>query len=79
MFDNDAPVYFCGTLGGITYEGPVAILSFWTPVPSQDCMTSQSRVNVRIAMPSLMVGQMAEWLVRAMTPGAEPEKPPQAH
>ena len=63
--NENAPVFFAAALEGIFAEGPNVILSFVTPVPSQDHKSRTYRTNVRVAMSSDSVKQMVQFLLDA--------------
>ena len=66
MSVNDhAPQFFCSALSGIAAEGPNVVLSFVTPIPSDDHKSRKYVTNVRLAMSSDSLKQMVELLIEA--------------
>ena len=63
--NEDAPTYFAAGLEGVAAEGPNVILSFCTPVPSQDHKSRTYRTNVRVVMSVESVKQMVSFLIEA--------------
>ena len=63
---ENAPQYFSAGLTGTAFEGPVMILSFGTPIPSEDHASRKYLTNVRIAMPVGAVKQMLDFIAKSL-------------
>jgi hypothetical protein len=68
---ENAPQFFCAGIQGSAGEGPVMILSFGTPIPSEDHSTRKYLTNVRIAMPISAVKNMIDFLNGQLAKGSE--------
>lgn len=75
MYDDNAPLFFCEGVSGISGAGGNTIVSFAVNLPSPDNQSKTQRVNVRIAIPTHSLAQGVDFLSGALQQAAIQTQP----
>lgn len=75
VYDDNAPLFFCEGISGISGAGPNTIVSFALNLPSPDNKSKTQRVNLRIAIPTHSLAQGVDFIAGALKQAAIQTQP----